>query len=401
LLFLFFALLSGEWVAQAQAMHEVQPGDTWLALAYRYGLPAADLQAANPHMNQMRQPTIGTTLTIPAGSSSNGRLLRPHNGNLMATAVTLHTSPWQLALQNGLASPHRPPLYQPIYQPGGEQPPKELPIGINTLELSQTVAQPGQAIGVRGLLQTPDMPVTAVLDGNTLDSFSNGRSFVALTGTGAFYGSGQPELRIWLPGQPAWVQPWQFRDRSDWVYQELTLTGSAAEIDQASIAAERERLNAIWAQDTAVPQWQTPFQLPISSYLEISSTFGDRRSYNGGPYRSYHEGVDFAAYAGTPVYAPAPGTVVIAEPLYVRGGAVIIDHGLGVYSGFYHLSEVGVQPGDTVTAGQLIGGVGTTGLSTGNHLHWDLLVDGVWVDAQSWLAQDMACWVLAGWGTGC
>jgi murein DD-endopeptidase MepM/ murein hydrolase activator NlpD len=93
--------------------------------------------------------------------------------------------------------------------------------------------------------------------------------------------------------------------------------------------------------------------------------------------------------------------VVVAEPLYVRGGAVIIDHGLGIYTGFYHMSTVLVMPGEVVQPGQTIGAVGTTGLSTGNHLHWDLLVNGVWVDAQAWLAQDMACWVLAAWGRAC
>jgi murein DD-endopeptidase MepM/ murein hydrolase activator NlpD len=64
--------------------------------------------------------------------------------------------------------------------------------------------------------------------------------------------------------------------------------------------------------------WQGPFQLPIADYLAISATYGGRRSYNGGPYRTYHEGVDFSAYRGTPVYAPAGGKVVLAEQLFSR-----------------------------------------------------------------------------------
>ncbi|MCP4360671.1 MAG: M23 family metallopeptidase, partial [Chloroflexi bacterium] len=91
----------------------------------------------------------------------------------------------------------------------------------------------------------------------------------------------------------------------------------------------------------------------------------------------------------------------MAEQLYVRGGAVIIDHGLGIYSGYYHMSEVSVVVGDIVQSGQVIGVVGTTGLSTGNHLHWDLLINGVWVDAQAWLEQGMSCWILAAWREGC
>jgi murein DD-endopeptidase MepM/ murein hydrolase activator NlpD len=152
---------------------------------------------------------------------------------------------------------------------------------------------------------------------------------------------------------------------------------------------------------TLVPQWTTPFRVPIDNYLQVSSTYGARRSYNGGLYRTYHEGVDFSAYAGTPVYAAAGGTVVLAETLYVRGGAVIIDHGLGIYSGYYHMSAVHARSGQVVQPGDLIGEVGTKGLSSGNHLHWDLLVAETWVDAAAWREQNLACWILEGWGSGC
>ncbi|NKQ37599.1 MAG: LysM peptidoglycan-binding domain-containing M23 family metallopeptidase [Chloroflexi bacterium] len=379
----------------------VTPGDTWTALAYRYNLPEETLRVANPQMNRQRQPVIGTTIAIPEGAvSQNGRLLRRNDGDLLAAAVALNTSPWTLALQNGMPSPYRPPLYRPLYLPGGAEPPQDLPSGITRLELSQAPAQPGQALGVRGKLWEEGM-VTAVLDGNEMDIFQNGNHFLALTGTGAFYGSGQPELTIRVDDSPLWSQPWQFIDPDDWVYQQITLTGEAAQIDQESIARERERLNAIWQQNSPAPQWQTAYQLPITDYLEITSPFGARRSYNGGPYRSYHEGVDFSAYGGTPVMAPAAGTVVLAEKLFVRGNAVIIDHGLGVYSGFYHMSGIDTTVGEQVQPGQIVGAVGTTGLSTGNHLHWDLLVDGIWVDGQAWLNQGMGCWILEGWGGDC
>ena len=141
--------------------------------------------------------------------------------------------------------------------------------------------------------------------------------------------------------------------------------------------------------------------MPLENYLSISSEFGARRSYNGGPYQSYHEGLDFSAYGGTEVLAPAAGTVVLAENLYVRGGAVIINHGLGFFSGTYHLQEVLVQSDQSLEEGQIIGLVGSTGLSTGNHLHWDLLVGGIWVSPQAWLDSGLACWVLEGWGTPC
>ncbi len=93
--------------------------------------------------------------------------------------------------------------------------------------------------------------------------------------------------------------------------------------------------------------------MPVEKFIKISSPFGTRRSYDGGPFASYHEGTDFAVPAGTPVYAPADGVVMVAEPLAVRGNAVVIDHGWGVYTGLYHLSEIKVTPGQTVKQGDL------------------------------------------------
>ena len=74
--------------------------------------------------------------------------------------------------------------------------------------------------------------------------------------------------------------------------------------------------------------------MPLDDYLEISSLYGARRSYGGGPYDRYHEGLDFSAYGGTAVHAPAAGTVSLAENLVARGGAVLLDHGLGVFRGY-------------------------------------------------------------------
>jgi murein DD-endopeptidase MepM/ murein hydrolase activator NlpD len=84
------------------------------------------------------------------------------------------------------------------------------------------------------------------------------------------------------------------------------------------------------------------------------------------------------------VYAPADGIVALAEPLTVRGNAIFIDHGWGVYSGLYHLSKIEVKVGQFVKQGQIIARVGNTGLSTGPHLHWDVRVRGLNVDPLQW-----------------
>jgi murein DD-endopeptidase MepM/ murein hydrolase activator NlpD len=116
----------------------------------------------------------------------------------------------------------------------------------------------------------------------------------------------------------------------------------------------------------------------------ITSPFGTRRSYNDGPVSGFHGGTDFGAGTGTPIYAPAAGRVVLAEELIVRGNAVLIDHGIGVFSGYWHQSELAVREGQTVQPGDLIGYVGDTGLVTGAHLHWEMRVGGFAVDPIQW-----------------
>ncbi|MCB8920473.1 MAG: M23 family metallopeptidase [Ardenticatenaceae bacterium] len=406
-LFLIFVGLShsGQAMAQDSAaqsapaiQHTVLPGDTWDSLTWRYGLSAEDL-APYRTINQVRQPVIGSVLLLPdRGINRAGVMLRSEAGGLLATAVTHHTTPWAIALQNGLTHPYLPLNYQPLFLPGTDAP-RDLPVGFSDLQLSAIPARPGQALALRGVTAQP-LTTTVKLNLQAFNSFGNDRTQVALGGTYNFYGSGQPELSIQPANAPGWSQPWQFID-DQWDFEQITLTGTAAQITQEDIDKERARLFEIWNMATPDVQWNAPFREPLDSYLFISSNYGARRSYNGGPYNRSHEGVDFAAYGGTPVLASASGTVVVAETLYVRGGTVIIDHGLGVYTGVYHMSSVLVNVGDVVQTGQIVGEVGSTGFSTGNHLHWDLLVNGTWVNAQAWTEQNLACWIAEGWGRPC
>ncbi len=110
------------------------------------------------------------------------------------------------------------------------------------------------------------------------------------------------------------------------------------------------------------------FQWPVLG--PVSGVYGSQRVYNGNPGRP-HYGVDVAVPKGTPVGAPAPGVVVLAEPdLFYSGGTIIIDHGFEVSSSFLHLSEVSVEVGTAVEAGDIVGKVGSTGRATGPHLDW-------------------------------
>jgi len=135
-----------------------------------------------------------------------------------------------------------------------------------------------------------------------------------------------------------------------------------------------------------LPLWHGLFIYPAGDAV-ISSEFGTRRSYNGGPATSFHEGLDFDVDEGEPVMAAADGRVAMAEPLTVRGNAILIDHGLGVHTGYWHLSEVNVAVGQQVKAGEVIGKAGSSGLSTGPHLHWEIRIGQINVNPVQWTRQ--------------
>lgn len=133
---------------------------------------------------------------------------------------------------------------------------------------------------------------------------------------------------------------------------------------------------AVTDDGTGALSWDGSFIMPLSG--RVTSAFGTVRSYNGNGYRDYHKGTDIGGNPpGVPVMASAPGTVVCAEEMYSRGGTVVIDHGAGIKTLYYHMSALCVRAGDEVEAGVTIGAVGSTGFSTGPHLHWELRVDGI------------------------
>jgi len=168
----------------------------------------------------------------------------------------------------------------------------------------------------------------------------------------------------------------------------ITLSPETSELlDPQLVRTEAARLAGIWSTTQAAPLWLGAFDIPVRPVWSVSSAYGQRRSYNGGPPTSYHEGVDYGASQGALVLASAPGRVVLAEPLTVRGNAVILDHGAGVHTGYWHLSQILVAEGQTVERGAPLGRVGSTGLSTGPHLHWELRVGEVAVDPLQWSRQ--------------
>ncbi|BCD59454.1 MULTISPECIES: M23 family metallopeptidase [unclassified Nitratiruptor] len=117
--------------------------------------------------------------------------------------------------------------------------------------------------------------------------------------------------------------------------------------------------------------------LPVDT--SITDPFGIARIFNG-KLKSYHSGTDFRALVGSPVKAINRGKVILAKKRYYAGGSIVIDHGKGIYSCYYHLSKFLIQPGDMVERGDIIGLSGKSGRVTGPHLHLTIKIKGVAVD---------------------
>jgi murein DD-endopeptidase MepM/ murein hydrolase activator NlpD len=207
-------------------------------------------------------------------------------------------------------------------------------------------------IGVAGDQPPGAYPVEVAL----LDDLD--RAVTTLDGTLTVYSGGYPVEEIYLAPE------------------------ESALLDPALSAQEETIRDRVFSVFTPERLWSGPFIFPSTG--PISSAYGIGRSYNGAPVLSFHHGTDFQADEGASVVAANAGRVAFAGPLPVRGNSVIIDHGGGVFSGYHHLSAFTVAEGRTVAAGDLIGRVGMTGLSTGPHLHWEIVVNKIAVDPVLW-----------------
>jgi lysostaphin len=151
---------------------------------------------------------------------------------------------------------------------------------------------------------------------------------------------------------------------------------------------ELDRVAAFKAIVTPEKMWDGKFIAPNKG--RKSTPYGVRRYYNGVFANDYyHRGLDYAGGYGSPVIAPAGGKVALVgyekKGFRVHGNVVGVDHGQGVVSIFMHLSKINVQEGQTIKPGDVIGSIGSTGASTGPHLHWGLYVNGISVEPLQWL----------------
>ncbi len=147
--------------------------------------------------------------------------------------------------------------------------------------------------------------------------------------------------------------------------------------DFRRIAREQKIIAAAYEAVRDTVMMEDTFRYPVEKKT-ITSPYGTRRVFNG-QLRSYHGGLDLRAYEGTPLYAAQSGVVKLAQNLFYSGNHVLIEHGMGIHTGYSHMSRLNVKTGDEVSRGQLLGLSGATGRVTAAHLHWTVSVDGVGV----------------------
>jgi murein DD-endopeptidase MepM/ murein hydrolase activator NlpD len=307
-------------------------------------------------------------------------------------AVLRDKDVWLLALENNLPGTWAGSTMDVLRVAGDSQgdAPAGLPEALTKVEVDPLLMIQGGTTVVK-VYAPAGITMSGSLAERTLNFFPQEYGYVALQGIHAWTPPGLYPLM--LEGELSNGQRFAFSQNvlirdANFPY-DSSLEVDPATVDPAVTESESELWASLGVTVTPEKMWEGTFASPVPSDFKAcwTSLFGNRRSYNGGSYDFFHSGLDFCGQVGTELYATASGKVVYTNMLIVRGGVVVIDHGWGVYTAYDHLSEMLVQPGDTVQPGQIIGLGGATGRTTGPHLHWEVGVGGVQVNPVDWLAR--------------
>ena len=373
---------------------QVPLGESMRSLRRRYHLPQETIIRLN-HLTSPSELYRGYNLVIPEKNQEEmlvDRLALAKGQSLIELAIGKGVNPWAFVASNGLEGTWGIVPGDVLLLPdqNSVNGPGILPGEISALEITPEPLMQGKTTVVR-LNTSEEMNVEGSLIGNELNFFQYGEGkYVALHGVHALTQPGlyplivEGELANGVPfgfSQKIYVEPGEF------IYSSLQVPEET--IDPEVTEPEDEIWNVLAEPVTPKRLWTGVFQSPVApSPCGFTDMFGNRRSYNGSPYNFFHTGLDFCYNYNNEVneiYAPADGVVVFAGPLIVRGNAVMIDHGLGIYSGYLHQAEILVEVGDQIEAGQVIGVVGETGRVNGPHLHLEIWAGGVQVDPMDWL----------------
>ena len=376
-------------------------GETLRSISRQFQIPTGLFARLN-RLSSPQELYAGSSIVLPVsenGPAGFSRSILAPEQSLLELAVLEGNNPWMLVTYNALDNTWGALPGDILLLPGGQNVgPAALPGEITAVEVNPTPMLQGKTDVIR-LGAEGGLSLRGNLMENDLHFFQNQPGeYVAMQGVHAMVEPGLYPMS--LEGELADGTPFEFSQMVpvgavDYPY-DRPLTVDPATIDPVVTGPEDAQWAALSDPVTPERMWNgtfaIPSPLPVDYCLETNdcwtSRFGNRRSYNGSAYNRFHTGLDIVGGSGTEIFAPAPGVVVFAGPLTVRGNATMIDHGWGVYSGYMHQSEIKVEVGDQVETGQVIGVVGGTGRVEGPHLHWEIWVGGVQVDPLDWLKEE-------------
>ena len=370
-------------------------GDTLRSLSRRTQVSDEQLKK----LNRLISPTelyVGVSLILPVQegqSPLNARTAISIGESLLEVAIKQGSDPWTLAGLNKLNGTWDilpgDVLYSPANNNGGNA--TGLPSAFVSASIEPLPVVQGGTEIIRVQPQEGAV-ISGMLVDKPLHFFQADGDQVALQGVHALLEPGVYPLKIeatFADGNKQSFEQMVLVTSGNYFSEKLAVPPET--IDPAVSERENQQINSITNPSTATKFWDGVFSSPAIYPDQFTSRFGTRRTYYGiGTnlvVEGFHAGLDFAGGEGLQIFAPAHGRIIFAAPLTVRGNATIIDHGWGVYSGFWHQSEMMVNVGDMVEQGQVIGLVGGTGRVTGAHLHWEIWVNGVQVNPLDWLDQ--------------
>jgi len=373
-------------------------GDTLRSLTRR--TQVSDSQLIK--LNRLVSPTelyVGASMIIPVQEGQTdltSRASLDSGESLLELAVKQNSDPWTLASVNSLNGTWDALSDDTFYTlaSNNNENATGLPSTFQSISVSPLPLVQGATEVIKVQTQT-DATVSGSLADKPLHFFQDGNDQIALQGIHALLTPGIYPLRIEATLSDGSKQSFeQMMLVASGNYPKETLVVPTELIDPVVTEPEDAQVLKIIAPITANKLWRDIFTLPVYAPSGeqpcIYDRFGTRRSFNGSAYDYFHSGIDYGVcFAENPfdIYATAPGTVVFAGPLTVRGNAVFIDHGWGVYSAYFHQKEIYVSVGQQVQAGELIGQIGSTGRVTGPHLHFEVWAGGVQVNPIDWLNQ--------------
>ena len=385
-----------EGVSGVLTTDEVNFGDQLRSILLRNRLSIENFKKLNP-ITSPAEIFIGSTLVLPqtdSESSSRSNAVLGPSDSQFSSALHNGLNPWTYFVENGF-EPSTSLPGDVFYYPAGDQvnTVSSFSNQVTRIDVNPLPASQGHTSTVYIYAKSPGN-FSGTYGNKPISFFQNAEIgfYYALNGISAIAEPGLIPLRI--TGQFENGEKFSIEQNlliTSGGYRNEALTVEQTTVEEEVVQAENEQIHSLLEAVSPEKLWVETFRFPVDGSLEdnsiaFSSYFGNRRSYNNGQHTGYHGGLDFSVVLmSLNIYAAAPGRVIYAGQMNIRGNTIFIDHGQGVVSGYAHMQEFNVNPGDFVEQGQLIGLIGKTGRVTGPHLHWDIWVNRTPVDPFDWI----------------